>query len=214
MNIHTTKTNKLNVGYSVLFTLIIIIPVLYAIYVTYGTNSKIKDNTIVENDNSINIYKEGTVTNLYELASYTTTIHDNDKNRIHNINLACKNLNGHIVHTDKEFSFNTVLGKMNQQAGYKKALGFDSNGNKIKMYGGGICQLSSTLYNAVLIAKLQVTERHAHSRRVNYVPKNKDATIYYGGPDFKFINNTNNDIIIYTNTDGSKVTVTLKTIIN
>ena len=74
----------------------------------------------------------------------------------------------------------------------------------------GLCQISSTLYNSVLIANLKVTERHAHSRRVYYVPKNKDATIFYGGPDFKFINTTKDNIMICTYTDGYTVTVTLK----
>ena len=98
---------------------------------------------------------------------------------------------------------------MGENEGYKKATGFDSNGNDIKVFGGGICQLSSTLYNTVLIAKLKVTERHAHSKRVYYVPKNKDATVFAGGPDLKFINITDSDIIINASTDGNKVTVKL-----
>ena len=110
----------------------------------------------------------------------------------------------------EEFSFNNTMGKMGASDGYKKAIGFDSNGNKIKMYGGGICQISSTLYNAVLVADLKVTERHAHSRRVYYVPKNKDATVFYGGPDFKFINTSGKNLMICTNTDGYSVTVILK----
>ena len=70
-------------------------------------------------------------------------------------------------------------------------------------------KISSTLYNAVLIANLEVTERHAHSKRVYYVPKNKDATIFYGGPDFRFKNTLESDIIINVKADGNNVTVSL-----
>lgn len=146
-----------------------------------------------------------------EIASYTTKIYDDDKNRVFNIKLACKTLDKSVIKKGEEFSFNSILGGMGEAEGYKKATGFDSNGNDIKVFGGGICQLSSTLYNAVLIAKLKVTERHAHSKRVYYVPKNKDATVFSGGPDLKFINNTDSDITINSSSDGYNVTVSLNT---
>ena len=199
---------------------IVIIFLAFTGFYLFST-SKINDNN-TKSLESNNIYSDiniteniGTndITNLektiVELSSYTTKIYDTDKNRIYNIKLAWKQLNGHKVLVGEEFSFNNKLGNMGEAEGYKKSIGFDSNGNKIKMYGGGICQISSTLYNAVLIANLKVTERHAHSRRVYYVPKNKDATVYAGGPDFKFINNSDSDIIINASTDGYTVTVTL-----
>lgn len=202
---------KLKTNYLYIFIGIVIFSfILYFIVSILSTNYKIAGNqTVYEQNNSINVYTENNSYELYEIASYSTQIYDNDKNRIHNITKACNTLNGTIVASGTEFSFNNTLGKMDKEDGYKKALGFDSNGNKIKMYGGGICQISSTLYNAVLIANLEVTERHAHSRRVNYVPKNKDATIYYGVADFKFINNTENYIVINALTDGTTVTVEL-----
>ena len=175
--------------------------------------SNIDNSTVEENNNSIQIYEETSPklkTEFMEIATYTTNIYDKDDNRIHNIKLACSSLNGHVVASGEEFSFNNTMGNMGKEDGYKKALGFDSEGNKIKVYGGGICQISSTLYNALLIAKLEVTERHAHSRRVYYVPKDKDATVFSGGPDLKFINNTDNDITIYASTDGYTVTISLK----
>lgn len=143
-----------------------------------------------------------------EIATYSTSIYDNDKNRMHNLKLACSKLNNHIISKGTEFSFNSTLGPMGKDAGYKKATGFDSNGKKIKVYAGGMCQLSSTVYNCALISKLEITERHPHSRRVNYVPKDKDATIYYDTLDLKFINNTENDIKITANSDGKELTVT------
>ncbi len=144
-----------------------------------------------------------------EIATYTTTIYDKDENRVHNISLAISKLNGTVVKAGEEFSFNNTVGEMGESQGYKEALGFDTNGNKIKMLGGGICQISSTLYNSALIANLEITERHPHSRRVYYVPKDKDATIYYGSLDLKFKNNTSNDIKITATNDNVSVTVNL-----
>ena len=72
-----------------------------------------------------------------------------------------------------------------------------------------MCQISSTLYNAALIAKFEITERHPHSRRVYYVPKNKDATVSYGGADLKFKNNRDKKVKILATTDGHNVTIKL-----
>lgn len=144
-----------------------------------------------------------------QIATYTTTIYDKDANRVSNIALANSKLNGKIIKNGESFSFNNTIGPMNEQQGFKKALGFDAKGKKILISGGGLCQISSTLYNAVLIANLNVTERHAHSRRVYYVPKDKDATIAYGTLDFQFVNNSGSDIKILASNDNVHVTITL-----
>ena len=216
------EDNKTAVLVSVVVLLIIFAGTL--IYIISSTNSSekaLEENYIQEtNENKIddkNIYdtmnvdekppvKENVET---EISSYSTSIYDNDKNRMFNLELACSKLNGYVIKAGAEFSFNKALGSMDGSAGYKKATGFDSNGNNIKVYAGGMCQLSSTTYNTALIAKLKITERHAHSKRVSYVPKGKDATIYYGSLDLKFVNNTQNDIKIKSDTDGSKVTVSM-----
>lgn len=198
-------------------TLLILFAVFLIIFVFQNTHEKNLDNN-VNND----IYEEHShyiveipdsprLQKTYQdIATYTTKIYDKDNNRVYNIKKAAKKLDGHIVKSGEEFSFNSTMGEMGQADGYKKAIGFDSNGKKIKMYGGGICQISSTLYNAVLICNLEVTERHPHSRRVYYVPKNKDATVFSGGPDFRFKNTTDSNIMICTTTNGYTVTVTLK----
>lgn len=144
-----------------------------------------------------------------EISAFTTSIYDKDEGRIYNISLATQKLNDTIVKQGEEFSFINTVGTMGESEGYKKTLGFDSEGRKIQIAGGGLCQLSSTLYNAVLNAQMEVTERHAHSRRVYYVPKDKDATVCYPSLDFKFINNTNEDIKIKVASDGDNVTVKL-----
>ncbi len=144
-----------------------------------------------------------------QIATYTTTLYDKEQTRIDNINLAISKLNGVIIENGAEFSFNNTIGPMNEGNGFKKATGFDSNGKKIKISGGGICQISSTLYNCALIAGFDITERHPHSRRVYYVPKDKDATILYGSLDLKFVNNSGSKVRIDASATKSTVTITL-----
>lgn len=144
-----------------------------------------------------------------QIATYTTTLYDKEQTRIENINLAISKLNGVIIENGSEFSFNNTIGPMDESNGFKKATGFDSNGKKIKISGGGICQISSTLYNSALIAGFEITERHPHSRRVYYVPKDKDATIFYGSLDLKFINNSGFKVRIDASATNSTVTITL-----
>lgn len=146
-----------------------------------------------------------------DIATYTTTIYDKDENRVSNITLANSKLNGVVINPGETFSFNNTIGPMNEEQGFKKALGFDTNGKKIQI-SGGLCQISSTIYNAVLIANLEVVERHPHSRRVYYVPKDKDATIVYGSLDFKFKNNTDKKIKIYASNDNASVVIRLVSI--
>lgn len=144
-----------------------------------------------------------------QIATYTTTLYDKEQTRIDNINLAISKLNGVIIENGAEFSFNNTIGPMNEGNGFKKATGFDSNGKKIKISGGGICQISSTLYNCALIAGFDITERHPHSRRVYYVPKDKDATILYGSLDLKFVNNSGSKVRIDASATKSTVTINL-----
>lgn len=127
-----------------------------------------------------------------ELASYSTSFQtrtQNEKNRMHNIALASSKYHNYILMPDEEFSFNEVVGSRNAKTGYKTAMIY-INGRVEEGMGGGICQASSTLYNAALLSDLEVVERKNHSFIVNYVPLGLDATAYYGGTDLRFINNT------------------------
>lgn len=125
-----------------------------------------------------------------EIASFSTKIYTKDSERQNNVSITCNSLNDTIVENGKTFSFCNTVGKATSSKGYQKADVF-KNGEKIKALGGGNCQVSSTLYNAVLkISNLKVTERHAHSNDVPYVKKGKDAAVSYGTYDFKFVNNT------------------------
>lgn len=127
---------------------------------------------------------------------FSTNITDKTPERLNNINLGVNKLNGATVNPDEIFSFNNHIGPRNKKTGFEEAIIFDGHGNKTDGYGGGICQISSTLYNAVINAGLEVTERHEHSRDVPYIEKGKDATVSYGSEDFKFKNNTNKTITI------------------
>lgn len=144
-----------------------------------------------------------------DLSSFSTKIYTpNDSARQNNITLTCAKLNGTIVKKGETFSFCNTVGKATPEAGYQKADIFDKDGNKIKGYGGGNCQISSTLYNAVLeIPSLAVTERHQHSNEVYYVPLGKDAAVAYGSIDFKFRNDSDYDIKIYCSNTTNTVDV-------
>lgn len=176
-----------------------------------------KNDTTDNNTDDINISKEKAEAVKQEptppietaIATYTTTLYDKEATRIENINLTISKLNGVIIENEAEFSFNNTIGPMDEKSGFKKATGFDTKGNKIKISGGGICQISSTIYNTALIAGFEITERHPHSRRVYYVPKDKDATIFYGSLDLKFINNCGSKVRIDALATASTVTITL-----
>ena len=113
--------------------------------------------------------------------------------RHENIVLALISINNQIVWPGETFSFNDVVGPRTPERGYRPApiIGGDGIG-----FGGGICQVSTTLYNAVAKAGLQVVERHLHSSRVPYVAPGKDATVVYGAQNLRFINNLDHPVII------------------
>lgn len=145
-----------------------------------------------------------------QLATFSTKIYSQDSARQNNIKITCNTLNGTTVKNGSTFSFCNTVGQASTAKGYQKADIYDNNGNKKKGLGGGNCQVSSTLYNAVLaVSNLVVTERHPHSKSVPYVSKGKDAAVAYGSYDFKFKNNSGNDIKINCSTDGKSVTTTL-----
>lgn len=129
------------------------------------------------------------------ISSYTTKFSSKEQNRTINLKLAAAAINEVRIMPGQEFSFNNIVGIRSPQKGYLKAIIF-SSGDKILGYGGGVCQVSTTLYNTVLAAGLKVTERHPHGQKVTYVPAGKDATVVYGVKDFRFINSTDEPLTI------------------
>lgn len=176
-----------------------------------STSNKKEENKLDKNEEENKNPPEHKEKQIVEedITSYTTEILDRKGTRIHNIKLAVEKLTDASVAPGETFSFNSRVGKMGKEQGYEKAESFKTDGTKFLEYGGGICQVSSTLYNTVLDSGLEVVERHPHSRRVYYVPKNRDATIYYGHKDFKFKNTLENTIKIYAEASDTNLTIRL-----
>lgn len=144
-----------------------------------------------------------------EISSYATTIKDNSAGRLTNISITCSTLNNTIVHNGETFSFNSVVGKPTAEKGYQEASVIIDHKTE-KGIGGGNCQVSSTLYNAILgVPSLVVTERHEHGKDVTYVPEGKDAAVSYGSLDLKFRNDLGHDIRIDATTDNKTITIRL-----
>ena len=144
------------------------------------------------------------------LGTYTTTTTSN-KARNENIRIASDAINGMIIQPGEEFSFNLTTGNRTPEKGYKAA-GAYVNGVLVEEPGGGVCQVSSTLYNAVVFAGLKTTERHAHSYEPSYVTPGEDAMVSYdgySGPDMKFVNNSKTAVGIKTSFSNQKLTISV-----
>lgn len=138
------------------------------------------------------------------LATYSTTYSTKNVNRSTNIKLACDKIDGTVLMPGEVFSYNTIVGKRTAAAGFKSAAVY-VGGEVTTGIGGGICQVSSTLYNSVLLSNLEVVERVNHGFNPGYVPASRDATVSWGGPDFKFKNNRTYPIKIVCTTTGGKI---------
>ena len=131
-----------------------------------------------------------------EISSFSTKIKKKDEERQNNIQITCESINGTEIKPGEVFSFCNTVGKATTQKGYQKA-DIYVDGKKKQGLGGGNCQVSTTIYNAVLnIPELEIVERHKHSGHVTYIQDGKDAAVSYGSYDFKFKNNTQNTIKI------------------
>lgn len=143
------------------------------------------------------------------LGSYSTNYSGSSGARSNNIVRACESLNGVELLPGEEFSYDQTLGQRTAAAGYLPAPVYVVRGGETVSemdYGGGICQVSSTLYCAALNAGLEITERHSHSKPVGYVPAGMDATVSWQSVDLKFVNNTEYPIRIAASAGGGIVT--------
>ena len=139
-------------------------------------------------------------------AEFSTDYAKSSAERKHNIALAVKSLDKTFIDVQGEFSFNCAVGARTEKRGYKSAK-IIVKGEFVEGVGGGVCQVSTTLYNAALLAGLEITECHAHSIAVNYVAPSFDAMVNSGSADLRFINRTHNPVIIRTAANGEKLTV-------
>ena len=203
-------------------SIILIIAIGFAIYVFYNnsTNSKAGQDINANEDNKKqeNIINE--INNTYipnntvtvpttpvetDVASFSTNL-SGDSARLNNISITCNTINGTTIKNGDSFSFNSIVGQPSAEKGYQEA---DVIVDKKveKGYGGGNCQVSTTIYNTALqVEGLNVTERHPHKKKVTYIEEGKDAAVSYsGGLDLKFTNNTGKDIKIYVSSDNDSV---------
>ncbi len=148
----------------------------------------------------------------FNLGEHSTTFNIKSKGRANNIKKSAQSIDERIIMPGETFSFNEAVGPTVKRRGYLEARIF-VDGKDSKGYGGGVCQTSSTLYNAVLKAGLKVTERHPHSKSVEYVEKDKDAATSYGDIDFKFENNMPVPIKILAKTNEDKLQVSIMALI-
>ena len=144
--------------------------------------------------------------NLVLRAQFNTSYSSSTEERKNNIFIASKSLNNILIAPNEEFSFNKTVGERTEKRGYKCAK-IIVNGEFVDGIGGGVCQVSTTLYNAVLLAGLKIIEYHPHSLAVSYVAPSFDAMVNSGSADLRFINNTHNPIILSCVANGSVLSV-------
>ena len=144
----------------------------------------------------------------YLRSSFSTDFTNSISDRKHNIRQAVKSINGKILEKGEQFSFNNIVGRRTKENGYRVAK-IIVNGEFVDGVGGGVCQVSSTLYNAVLKAGLKIVKSSKHSERVGYVSAGFDAMVNYGSSDLVFENNTNNKIYISASVKNDKINISI-----
>ena len=141
------------------------------------------------------------------LATFTAES-SSDSGRKKNLKLACAAVDGIILNPGDIFDYNEALGQRTTAKGYREANAY-VNGETVKTVGGGICQVSSTLYYCALMADLEIVTRRNHSYPSSYIPLGMDATVSWGGPEFRFKNNTNYPIKIVASASGGDTTISI-----
>lgn len=214
---------------------IIILAIIFGIYYFFNKNYNTSQNSVTNNnenvtaDNSKNILNEIANTNIVnnndilntisnstihsnkteekEVATFSTSL-KGDSARLNNINITCNTINGTTVNNGETFSFNKIIGMPSKEKGYQEADIFVAKKTE-KGYGGGNCQVSTTIYNTALkVQGILITERHPHQKRVTYIEEGKDAAVSYSsGLDLKFQNNTGKTLKIYASSDEDSVDV-------
>ena len=144
----------------------------------------------------------------HNLGTFISYYKESNVNRSTNVKLATNKINNVILLPGEEFSYNKVVGERTFANGFKEASVYTSSG-VVNGLGGGICQVSSTLYNSVLRANLEIVERKNHRYAVSYVPLGTDATVAYGSIDFRFKNNRKYPIKVIASSSNGVCTVSI-----
>jgi len=145
------------------------------------------------------------------LAMHETEFDTSEENRNTNIALAVQSINGKIVQPGETFSYNEAVGPTIEERGYKKSTVY-ANGVKKENFGGGVCQVSTTLHNAAKEAGMEIIERHDHSLPVTYAESGEEAATSYGVIDFKFKNNQQHPIKIVSSVSEGKIRATIESV--
>ena len=175
-------------------------------YTAEKTGTTVEQNEAVALSDNLN----NEMVTEQELSEFSTKLPKDTKERYSNIDLACETLNGTVIKKGETFSLWNVLGCPTKEKGYRKAKTFTSTGKITKSYGGGICQVSTTIYNAVKeVKELAIKERHEHSRDVVYIQDGKDAAVSYQSADLKFKNTLDYDIKLEAKVEDNKVKITI-----
>ena len=194
-----------------IFLILFLIAVII-VFVFNGNNKE--DGYIAEsvgfNNKDTEEQQDTSTTKETVISSFSTKLPKDTKARENNIKLACKTLNETIIKSGETFSFWDTLGCPTKETGYEKAKTFTSDGEVTESYGGGVCQISTTIYNAALkIKELEIKERHEHSREVTYIEDGKDAAVSYNTADLKFKNTLEYDIKMQAKVEDNKVKIKL-----
>ena len=139
----------------------------------------------------------------------STRLLDKEENRVSNIKLAVEKINGTTLQPGEEFSFNDAVGERSESRGFKEATALFGR-EKIRAVGGGVCQISTTIYQAVKQANLEIEERHQHKRKIPYAEQGQDATVDYASDfDLRFKNSTDRPVKMHVSSDEEYVHVTI-----
>ncbi len=138
----------------------------------------------------------------------TTLMGGSSANRIHNVHLLADMLDGKIIKPGQAFDFNKVVGQRTAERGFKVGQQIE-NGQLVPAIGGGVCQVVTTLYDAAFYAGLKITDRRNHDFYISHYPLGMDATVSWGGPEFRFVNTLKHAILIKTSYTNSTMSVQL-----
>ena len=173
--------------------------------------AEVKDEYVIDliiTKPNVTIDQIGTEAFPDQLSTFTTRYDASDKDRTTNLVLACEKLNGKVIKPGETFSYNATLGQRTIAAGYKNAKIY-SSGQVVDGLGGGICQISSTLYNAALMSDMEIVERRNHQFVTSYVGAGRDATVVYGSTDFRFKNTRTYPVRIVASAKSGIATVSI-----
>ena len=173
--------------------------------------AEVKDEYVIEliiTKPKVTLEDIGTEAFPDRLSTFSTRYDASDKDRTTNLIVACRKLNGKVIMPGETFSYNETLGPRTYAAGYRNGKIYE-NGQVVDGLGGGICQISSTLYNAALMSDMEIVERRNHQFVTSYVNEGRDATVVYGSTDFRFKNTRTYPVRLVASAQGGVATVSV-----